>query len=294
MNRIVAMMMTLLVVVLALGAAGCSPVVKPGVQKIYTENSFTPKQLGKGGAAVGGFVLAQGTRLYATADLPDLDARFDHQSQCFQWGLLIDAAWQRLLPGTPLEPFTVFRTRTDPAALNHLLDRFADQGAPEPELLRGLQTGGQKVRYLLLARVDRDVLEYDTTGATSLPGVDGGLGRVSDLGRDPAPASRPLGPKVRRAVTVTLEMFDLKDGKSVWEGRVEREDRKTVEPRTPADAGEFKVEKLDQGRVAFSRDEVLPDSPELVGLLEECLEALLKQMVDLTAPNTDYLNAGPG
>lgn len=283
-----------ILVLLLLGAAGCSAVRQPGVQKVYTENRFTPRQLAKGGAAVGGFVVAGSAQLYPTPDLPDLDGHFDHHSQSFQWGLLMDAAWQKLMPEAPLESFTLFRNRTDPQALNSLLDLFADLASPDPELLRGLQVRGEMVRYLLLARVERDVLEYDTSGATALAGPGGGPGRASDLGRDPVPPSRPLGPKVRRAVTVTLEMFDLKEGKSVWEGRVEREDRLTVESRPPADAATFKVEKLDQGRVAFSRDETLPESPELVGLLEKCLDALLKQMVDLTPPNTDYLNAGSG
>lgn len=257
-----------------LGLVGCSPVIQPSVERVYTERQFSEKELRQAGVAVGGFVLADNVQLNATNDLPDLDAQFDHHAQSFLWGLLLDSVWSSRLNEIPLVPFTVLQNRLDVKLLGRLLARSAELRRPDPAMLREVRQADPGVRYLLLARVDGDRLEYVTTTTSVLNPAEGGLGR-----HEVEPTS-PLGPEVRRVATVTLEMLDLKAERSVWEGRVQREARKRVPPHSPSEDAKFEIQKEDGDKVKFVRDEDLPDSPELAPLLEKCLAALFDQMIE--------------
>ena len=74
---------------------------------------------------------------------------------------------------------------------------------------------------------------------------------MSDIGRDPEPVNRPLGPAVKRTVAVTLELLDLQESFSAWESRVERNAKKRIEFH----------------------------APEFHALLEDCLQSLIPKLI---------------
>jgi hypothetical protein len=259
--------------------AGCSPQFQPSVEKVYAPRQFTGSELRDGGVAVGCCILAHGVELYPTPDLPDIGSGFDHFAQSYLWSLLLDGVWAQRLPETPVLPFSVFEDRVPPADLTRALNQFAELRTPEPAVIQALAAARPGPRYLLLARVDGDELGYDSTNQMGNYPPEGGLGRISDLGREDRQPARPLNPEVYRVVTVTMEMLDLEKARSVWEGKVQREDRQRVEPNIPADDARFRVEKQGEDQVVFARDEALPDSPAFAELLRRCLEALVGQLV---------------
>ena len=273
------MMRSLLLVGLVLLLAGCSLRGSSGVETIYKEGPLDPDEFLKGGVVLGGVVLAEDAELNLFPDLPADLERADYLQQSFYWNPRVVNALRDLDPDLMVLPFGQFHVSLDRQAVLGLLERHAQRTRPGPSLWKQLRRVNMPVRFLLLARIEKDELELDSTptGTNLGPNVDA-LGRVSDERPYNSDRQRPVNPAIIRRVELNLELFDMETGLSVWEAWSARTGQKRIGAHAPGSDVKFEVVEKTDGTVVVKPTARIDDAPPFAPVMDNCLGVLLGQL----------------
>lgn len=192
--------------------AGCAG----RVETLHETPEFDRAELAAGGLAVGGVVLASRLATAPGADVPDGVPAADVLAQADAWSGALYGALLEADTGGTLWPWPAVRDACPDSSLARVLASFAHGGLPHPEDLMPLAADLPQVRYLALVRIDGD-----ETALREGPEAAVQQQRVRD-GRDPHGTTRDRDLTTRRTVTVTLDIYDLARGRSVWTAFAER------------------------------------------------------------------------
>ncbi len=264
---------------LTLLLAGCSTSLPPQVETVYKEGPLKGRDFIDGGVVLGGVVLAEGAELNLFPDLPAELERADYLQQSFYWSPRVVNALRRLDPDLTVLPFAQFHVTVSRDLGLRLLERHAQRLSPSPSLWKEVNRFHLTARYLLLARIERDELELDSTPSTTNLGPQTDeLGRRSDERPYNNDRQRPVNPAIIRHVDLNLELFDLQSGLSVWEAWVSRSGQKRIQAHSPGSDVQFEVVEKTDGTVVVKPTARIEDAPPFAPILEKCLDVLLRQL----------------
>ncbi len=200
------------ILLLVLVAAGCAG----RVQTLHEGEGYSRAALRAGRIAVGGVVMA--ARLQDDPDfvMPDGVPRGDVLAQGDAWSSALYGGLLAASPQTVVWPFPVVSSALEDSSLVDALQAVARGAVLHASQLQRLAAPLESLDYLAVARIDGDEqsLHEGTAGA-----VDNQRARD---GRDLHGSPRDSALKTRRAVTVTLDVYDLAAGRSVWTATVTR------------------------------------------------------------------------
>jgi hypothetical protein len=192
--------------------AGCAG----RVRTVHESEGFSHEQLAAGRLAVGGVVLAARAAADPSAAVPDGLPAGDVLAQAEAWSTSLFGGLLAADPALPSWPYGAVAGACPDSVLAFVLMDFARGGVVKPERLVPVAAALPEIGYLALARVEEDDLTLHE-GAEAVMRDQ----RTRD-GRDPHDAQLDRSLKVRRAVTVTMDVYDLATGRSVWTATVTR------------------------------------------------------------------------
>lgn len=158
------------------------------------------------------------------------------------------------------------------AVLEVLLEEYGRLGRLRPDQVRPLGDLLAGCRFLALGRLVDDDVQSRAAAAESPPpafesGTDGSLATTVST---------------ERRTTVTLELFDLATGGSLWLGRAEARDRQRYryEDRLQRDPVAYLQQRLEsaEGPVLLQRRGEYLELPDLVALMEQAFTAVLERL----------------
>lgn len=198
--------------VLAL-VAGCAG----KVETIHTDADFDPANLEEGIVALGGFVSASRLAADPAQEVPAGIAPDDHIAQSDTWLPLLYGQFLALAPPVQVWPWPQIAGRVDSLALAVAHATIARGGVLRREQLEELAAGLPEVRFLAFARLDRnEVSLHNSTEQAARASWE----------RDQVDGEtqvRDRSVTTRRQVTVTLDLYDLQEGRSVWTATASRD-----------------------------------------------------------------------
>ncbi len=230
--------------------------------------------------AVGGFVLGVEAELERQSELGAAYRNADVRVQTDAWAPTLYGA---LLTGrADLEVWSWPAVRDNiPADVITALQTAYAAGDELPAAqFRLLAADLPDITYLVLARLDRNDVEI----GSNQPGVTGN--QIVDDSRDPHSRNDSLvrTVKTRRTVVVSLDVFDLRTGQSVWSGHTERKKTELFDPGE-RDGGDELV--VTPSPIPGEPPEIrvkgasLP-MPELEGLLADACAGLVGMLFETT------------
>jgi hypothetical protein len=279
-NKVAVSLLPLIMGATLLILTGCSSRLPPGVETVYKEGELDAGKFIEGGVVLAGVVVAEGVELNLFPDLPAELEHSDHLKQAYYWNPQVVRALRGAHADLRVVPFSQLRVTLAEKTVLRLLERHAQRSHPRPGFWNELRHVEIPVRYLLLARIERDELELDSTKAMNHLGPQkDALGRVPDekpYGNDLKPG---LNPVILRHVELNLELYDIKTGRSVWEAWVKRLGEKRIEAHTPQSGVKFKVVDRPDGTQAIRATDRIEDAPPFAPVLDDCLEVLIAQLL---------------
>lgn len=197
-------------------AIGCG---RPHWRSEYAGADFDRQALLQGTLALGGVVLSDLVDAAGCLDAAADPAAFTHLAQSDRFAPLLGAALREVAPDLQLRDWGPVSSQVRPEALQRVFERFARGGVLTAADLEPLAADLPGQHYLLLGRIERNSLEL-RSGTQPDGRWDGdrpaasGLGKQDD--RTSADAFGSSGFRLRREVVLTLEVYDLRTGASVW------------------------------------------------------------------------------
>ena len=238
------------------------------VSNVQTARDFDPAVLDEGVMAVGGFVAS--TRLLA--DYPtekDAPPAGDLLAQSDAWAPLLYAAFLAEVPQLTVWPWpTVQGVLTDSTLVDDLAI-FARGGLLRPAQLEPMARALPGVRYLALARLDgNEISLHEPAGSVTRNQRD-------HDGRDLHTNEGVVSLTTRRRVTVTLDLYDLQTGRSLWAATVRHDAKELYNPDEAQPAARDTVQAGDP----YIRVEGTPQqAPSFAAVLEAACAAAVKRM----------------
>ena len=209
-------------ILLLLLVVGCSG----RLTHLHQAEGYDP--LARDGAryAIGGFVLRVGEELDGQADVPAAVRNGEVQAQTDTWAPVLYGAMLTGRADLEIWAWPAVRDNIPADAITALQRAYAEGRLLPPARFTQLATDLPDITYLVLARLDRNEVEI----GSNVPGSTGS--QVTDDSRDPHGVNDALirTVKTRRRVTVTLDVYDLRTGLSVWSGQAEREKTELYSP----------------------------------------------------------------
>ncbi len=202
--------LALLVGALALGA-GCAG----KMTTIHTAPDFDPAMLREAPVAIGGFVTSSRLLADPSQEAPGPMDTGDHLAQSDAWSPLLYGQFLTHASAVNVWPWSQVESRVAVAPLAAAHGALARGGLLRDAQLADIAAALPEVRYLALARLDGNevTLHSSTEQAARTSWERDGV--ENDEARD-----RSLS--TRRRVTVTLDLYDLATGRSVWTATVEQ------------------------------------------------------------------------
>ena len=272
--------------VLLIILAGCStptplnddPVPKYFKQE-YRSTTIPQSQFEESRIALGGVVVRDGVDIHRNPDLPPLKAKFDHATQTKIWCQNVEWKFAQKFSTPTLMPFSEFDEFIPDSVLKVLWADFAQGGYMEPEILESIRAEAPEVRYMIMVRVDYDRVAHDIDTAWLIePNQAGGSGNVSGSAYNPDKSNNSLHPTIQRRVGLTMDLFDLETGLTVWEGRKIKDVKQHVDPQNMNDYGGYKSMEIEAGQFSIAEEDQHQDAPPFYMALEKCLGSLFKDM----------------
>ncbi len=203
----------LLLPLLLAGCTGLRPGSTPNNDERvwFSDPAFEKSGLQGKKLAVGGVLLRNGAPLdrFAGLEVPRFELTCDLQAEL--WSSSLDGALIALTPQTELEYWAGTIQRVDPEVVDATYGVYARRSLLKPDLLAHWAEALPGVDYLAFARIEDTWLD--------------------NTGQSPWARSAGMG----RVVAVTLDIYDLKEGRSVWSGMNQRHQ---TEGRTPLREGD--------------------------------------------------------
>jgi|GEM_PF-6076435 len=272
--------MSVTLVLLVLALAGCSS-TGGKVETAYTEPDFSPADLREGSLAIGGVVLGDKVDIDAHAGIP---AMFSNDDQSLEWSPALAVGVMTKAPEVRLLSYAAVRDQVPAGFLANIQGTYARRGLIKPEALSRVAENLPGTHWLLLARVDASILEGESVYEGS--STQGGRAtRVDDNGElqtrpnETGEVEREVGMfgTVGRTVTMTLDIYDLRNQRSVWTGNVTRHHKAPGGPRT--DAAERKLQLDEAGATPVVAGSSLA-APALGPVVSDCCQDLAGIMVE--------------
>lgn len=208
--------------ILFLFLAGCASRMK----QLHHAEGFDP--LAENGAryAIGGFVMRAGEELDSEAKVDPAVRRGEVLAQTDAWAPTLYGAMLAGRPGLEVWSWPAVRDNIPADAITELQQAHAEGSLLPPDRFKLLAGDLPGITYLVLARLDRNEVEI----GSNMPGGTGSP--IADESRDPHGEGDSLvhTVKTRRKVTVTLDVYDLRSGRSVWSAQVERQKTELYSP----------------------------------------------------------------
>lgn len=201
-----------LVMIPLLLLAGCAGKVRT----VHQGEGFDPARLEGAAIGVGGVVLAARAVADPAVAVPDGLPAGDVLAQAEAWSTSLYGGLLTARPGVAAWPHGAVAAACPDSVLAFALLDIARGGVLKPARLEPLGAALPEIGYLAFARVEDDDLTLHE-GAEAVMRDQ----RTRD-GRDPHGAQLDRSLKVRRAVTVTMDLYDLAAGRSVWTATVTR------------------------------------------------------------------------
>ncbi|MCP4572166.1 MAG: hypothetical protein GY838_07400 [bacterium] len=246
--------------------AGCTT----KVETIHTGADFTPAALEEGILVLGGFVMASRLALDPAQEMPPGFAPDGHADQSDAWAPLLYGQFLAGAPQVQVWPWDQLAGRSDSATVALVQASVARGGVLRRDQLDQLAADLPEARFLAVARLDRNEVslhestEHAERTSWERDGLDGET-QVRD---------RSL--VTRRLVEVTLDVYDLAEGRSVWTATATRDAKELynfAEAEETAVAG-------DMAENTAVRVKGTPrQGPPLEGLLEKACGQLVEQIV---------------
>lgn len=180
------------------------------VETTHESPDFSRADLAAGRLAVGGVVLSTQLLADPTQDAPDGVPADDLLAQADAWSPLLYGQLLAAGPDVPTWPWSALRDACPDSVLADALATIARGGVLKPVQLEPVAKTLSAVRYLALARVEANETSLHQGSVAAVENQ-----RVKD-GRDPHGSTLDRSLTTRREVTVTLDLYDLKAGRSVW------------------------------------------------------------------------------
>ncbi len=203
--------LTLILFLFLLGGCG-------KVANIHHDADYDPMARDGAKYAVGGFVLGAQAELDRQAEIGTPDQNADPRYQTETWAPVLYGpmltrrddlevwAWTALRENIPVDTITAVQTA------------YARGSVMPPAMFTQVAGDLPDITYLVLARIDRNDIEIGSNTPANL----GNQAAIES--RDPHTVvdqmTRTI--KTRRTVAVSLDVYDLRSGRSVWSSSVER------------------------------------------------------------------------
>ena len=260
------------VLLLALALAGCAG----KVQTTHERSGFGRDDLARDRLGVGGVVL--GARLAGDPGaLPAHDVPLnDVLAQAEAWTPLLYGQLLARADGVVIWPWPSVRDACGDSLLVGALAATARASVLKPAQLAPLADALGEIRYLAFARVDGDELTLHEAG----PGTAENP-QVRD-NRDPHAVRRAPTLKVRRQVKVTMDVYDLVEGRSVWTTSAERH-RDELYDFNADDSGREPRVMAEGEPVITAEGRSLP-APPFAKILEDACGALAERLLQKPGP----------
>ncbi len=176
--------------------------------------------------AVGGFVLGEKAERENDDEGAVLSEYGDHREQTEAWAPLLYGPLLVGRSGLNVWSWSALRDNIPADAIAEVHQAYAVGGVMPQVYLKALAGDLPDITYLVLARLDRNEISIWELAPANL---DNGLG--ADAGDAPVlPRSLLQSVKTRRKITVTMDVYDLRTGLSVWTGSVDRTKTELVGP----------------------------------------------------------------
>lgn len=226
--------------------------------------------------AVGGFVLDNRLALDGQAAIGTAAENADPRHQTDTWAPLLYGPLLAAHEGRDVWAWSALRDNIPADAITAVQSAYAAGGVLPPEMFAAVARDLPDVTYLVLARIDRNDIEI---GANT-PGALGN--QLANESRDPHAETDMLTRSIttRRTVGVTLDVYDLPAGHSVWRGSVTRE-KAELYSASDQDTGEDLVVTPATQEGAAPQIEIKGASlatPELSDVLAEACAALVAEL----------------
>ncbi len=246
------------------------------VDTIHTSDGFARADLAAGRLGVGGVVLSARLDRDPARPAPDGVPLDDVLAQAEAWAPVLYGPLLAAGPDVTVWPWPAVRDACGDSALVQVLTAFARGGVLLPAQLGPLAAALDEVRYLALARVEQD----ETTLHESAEGVMENQ-RTKD-GRDVHGSPRDPALKTRRKLTVTLDVYDLAEGRSVWTTTAERH-RDELYNFTAQD-GQDRPPVVPDGEPVITADGRPLPTAEFTQVLDDACQALAQRLLATTTP----------
>lgn len=180
------------------------------VETTHESPDFARADLAAGRLAVGGVVVSSRLVADPDQDLPDGVPPGDLLAQADAWSPLLYSQLLAAGSDVPTWPWSALRDACPDSVLAEALATIARGGVLKPVQLEPVARSLSAVRYLALARIEANETSLHQGSVAAAENQ-----RVKD-GRDPHGSSLDQNLVTRREVTVTLDVYDLAAGRSVW------------------------------------------------------------------------------
>lgn len=180
------------------------------VETTHESPDFARADLAAGRLAVGGVVLSSRLLADPTQDVPDGVPPGDLLAQADAWSPLLYGQLLAAGSDVPTWPWSALRDVCPDSVLGDALATIARGGVLKPAQLAPVARSLSAVRYLALARIEANETSLHQGSVAAAENQ-----RVKD-GRDPHASTLDQNLVTRREVTVTLDVYDLAEGRSIW------------------------------------------------------------------------------
>ena len=170
--------------------------------------------------AVGGFVLDTRLELDRQAEIGTAAENGDPHYQTDTWAPLLYGPLLAGREGLGVWAWSALRDNIPADAITAVQTAYARGGVLPPEMFAPVAKDLPEVTYLVLARINRNDIRI---GANTPPSVLGN--QVANESRDPHAETDLMTRSVKtlRTIGLTMDVYDLRNGRSVWSGTVERQ-----------------------------------------------------------------------
>jgi hypothetical protein len=276
MRTFAAKPLILLLLATLLGVAACG---QPEVR--FQSEGFPFEVILESGVATGGLVLNDRLVFEDTdmAESPDWISgpygEADHWSHHLETACLLQA------PELNRWAWPTVADQVDSTVMTELFQAYKRGSILKEQPLLRLGAELPATRFLLLARIDENDLSLHSNGAVSPPINEetSGLGKVW-VPQDPQPLER-RGYSQRRTVRVSMELYNLETGRSVWSASVSKNSDRMLDGSSGAEPPAVRVSRDPDAEsgIQILGHGGLSGGPTLEELLPDACEALVAELM---------------
>ena len=226
--------------------------------------------------AVGGFVLDTRLELDRQAEIGTAAENSDPRYQTDTWAPLLAGPLLAGREGLDVWAWSALRDNIPADAIAAVQTAYARGSVLPPEMFMPVARDLPEVTYLVLARIESNDIEIGANTPTALGN------QLANESRDPHAETDMMARsiKTRRTVGVSMDVYDLRTGRSVWRGSVTRE-KTELYSASDQDIGAELVVTPATEEGAAPEIEVKGASlamPELSDVLDEACAALVAEL----------------